>query len=176
MAERARPYMNPYVAGTILGIVLFLAFFITGTGLGASGGLNRALVYAQNIISPEHIDQVPYLLKMAGGSTNPLNNWIVYLTAGTLLGGYLGGQVGRRMDESDRRQAGLALDSTPTHQSSSWQNPDTGSRYAVTPTRTFYTDDQPCREYTTEAWIDGYRETVYGTACRQTDGTWLASN
>jgi surface antigen len=96
--------------------------------------------------------------------------------AGTVLGGYLGGHVGRRMDESDRRQAGLALDRTPTHQSSSWQNPDTGNRYAVTPTRTFYADEQPCREYTTEASIDGYRETIYGTACRQTDGTWLASN
>jgi surface antigen len=96
--------------------------------------------------------------------------------AGTVLGGYLGGRVGRRMDESDRRQAGLVLDSTPTHQRSSWQNPDTGDRYAVTPTRTYYADDRPCREYTTEAWIDGYRETVYGTACRQTDGTWLASN
>jgi len=107
MAERARPYMNPYVAGTILGIVLFLAFFITGTGLGASGGLNRALVYAQNIISPEHIDQVPYLLKMAGGSTNPLDNWIVYLTAGTLLGGFLSGLYGRRVKVETNKGPGI---------------------------------------------------------------------
>ena len=107
MAERARPYMNPYVAGTILGIVLFLAFFITGTGLGASGGLNRALVYAQNIISPEHIDQVPYLLKMAGGSTNPLDNWIVYLTAGTLLGGVLSGLYGRRVKLETNKGPGI---------------------------------------------------------------------
>ncbi|MEE4292757.1 MAG: YeeE/YedE thiosulfate transporter family protein [Xanthomonadales bacterium] len=107
MAERARPYMNPYVAGTILGIVLFLAFFITGTGLGASGGLNRALVYAQNIISPEHIDQVPYLLKMAGGSTNPLDNWIVYLTAGTLLGGFLSGLYGRRVKLETNKGPGI---------------------------------------------------------------------
>lgn len=65
---------------------------------------------------------------------------------------------------------------TPTHQSSSWQNPDTGYRYAVTPTRTYAEDARPCREYTTEAWINGRRETVYGTACRQADGTWQASN
>ncbi|MGD8347053.1 MAG: YeeE/YedE thiosulfate transporter family protein [Lysobacterales bacterium] len=108
MAERARPYMNPYVAGTILGIVLFLAFFITGTGLGASGGLNRALVYAQNIISPEHIDQVPYLLKMAGGSTNPLDSWIVYLTAGTLLGGFLSGLYGRRVKVETNKGPGIS--------------------------------------------------------------------
>jgi uncharacterized membrane protein YedE/YeeE len=99
MSERlgAKPYMNPYFAGTLLGIVLFLAFFITGTGLGASGGLNRMLVYVQNLIAPEHIDQVPYLLKMAGGSANPLDSWIVYLTAGTMIGGFLSGLIGRRV-------------------------------------------------------------------------------
>lgn len=96
--------------------------------------------------------------------------------AGTVLGGYLGGHIGRRMDESDRRQAGLALDGNPTYQSSAWQNPDTGDRYEVTPTRTYFSGEQPCREYTTEAWIDGYRETVYGSACRRSDGTWLANN
>ena len=97
MSERAKPYMNPYLAGTLLGIVLFLAFFITGTGLGASGGLNRLLVFFQNLFVPEHIDQVPYLLKMAGGNTNPLDSWIVYLTVGTIAGGFLSGLIGRRV-------------------------------------------------------------------------------
>lgn len=92
-----KPYTNPYLAGSLLGVILFLAYFVTGSGLGASGGLNRMAVYVQNIISPEHIDQVPYLLKMAGGSTNPLDNWIVYLTAGTILGGVISGLFGRRM-------------------------------------------------------------------------------
>jgi len=97
MSERAKPYINPYLGGALLGVVLFLAFFITGNGLGASGGLNRMLVYVQNLFVPEHIDQVPYLLKMAGGNTNPLDSWIVYLTVGTILGGLLSGLAGRRM-------------------------------------------------------------------------------
>lgn len=94
--SRAKPYMNPYLAGTLLGIVLFLAYLITGTGLGASGGLNRLLVYVQNIVAPEHIDQVAYLLKMAGGNTNPLESWIVFLTAGTVIGGFISGLLGGR--------------------------------------------------------------------------------
>lgn len=92
-----KAYMNPYLAGVLLGFVLFLAFFITGTGLGASGGLNRMLVFFQNIAAPEHINQVPYLLKMAGGSLNPLDSWIVYLTVGTVAGGFLSGLWGRRI-------------------------------------------------------------------------------
>ena len=93
----AKPYINPYLAGTLLGSVLFLAYFISGTGLGASGGLNRLLVFVQNAVSPEHIDQVPYLLKMAGGSTNPLDSWIVFLTVGTVFGGLFSGLLGRRV-------------------------------------------------------------------------------
>ena len=95
--SRAKPYLNPYLAGTLLGVVLFLAFFITGSGLGASGGLNRLLVYVQNAINPEHIDQVAYLLKMAGGNVNPLDSWIVFLTVGTIIGGFISGLLGRRI-------------------------------------------------------------------------------
>ncbi len=92
-----RPYINPYLGGALLGIVLFLAFFVTGNGLGASGGLNRIVVFVQNLIVPEHIDQVPYLMKMAGGATNPLDSWIVFLTLGTLVGGFISGLIGRRV-------------------------------------------------------------------------------
>ena len=80
------------------------------------------------------------------------------------------------MDETDRLKTSLALENVRTGVSTTWRNPDTMNEYAVTPTRTYAEDARPCREYTTEAWIDGRRETVYGTACRQADGTWLATN
>jgi surface antigen len=96
--------------------------------------------------------------------------------AGTMLGGYLGGQIGRTMDQNDRYRAAQALEATPSNQTVSWHNPDTGNDYAVTPTKTYYEDSHPCREYTTEAWIGGKKETIYGTACRQPDGSWQAAN
>ena len=34
-------YIHPYLAGALLGVVLFTAFFLTGNGLGASGGLEQ---------------------------------------------------------------------------------------------------------------------------------------
>jgi uncharacterized membrane protein YedE/YeeE len=89
--RETRPYVHPYVGGALLGIVLFLAFFITGNGLGASGGLNRVVVYLEDLVAPEHVDRVAYLLKMAGGNLNALDNWIVPLVVGTLLGGFVAG-------------------------------------------------------------------------------------
>jgi len=94
--------------------------------------------------------------------------------AGALLGAYLGGNVGRSMDEVDRLKAHRTLEGTPTGQSTSWRNPDSGNEYAVTPTRTYQERGRPCRDYTTEAWIDGQRETLRGTACREPDGSWRA--
>lgn len=93
----ARPYVHPYLGGALLGVVLFLAFFITGNGLGASGGLNRFLVYFEDIVAPGHVDRVPYLITMAGGDLNPLDNWIVMITAGTLIGGFVAGWLNGRL-------------------------------------------------------------------------------
>ncbi|MCP5097733.1 MAG: YeeE/YedE family protein [Chloroflexi bacterium] len=92
----AKGYVNPYYAGILLGLVLFLAFFITGSGLGASGGLNRVLVMIEDFIAPGHVDRTPYLLAMAGGDKNPLDSWIVFLTLGTLFGGGVSGWLNGR--------------------------------------------------------------------------------
>jgi len=92
----ARPYVNPYLGGILLGLVLFLSFFITGNGLGASGGLSRYAVYLEDLLAPGHIDRVPYLLKMAGGDAHPLDDWIVFVTAGVILGGFISGLINGR--------------------------------------------------------------------------------
>jgi hypothetical protein len=86
-----RPYVHPYLGGALLGVVLFLAFFLTGNGLGASGGLNRFIVFFEDLIAPGHIDRVPYLITMAGGELNPLDNWIIPMIIGTIVGGFFSG-------------------------------------------------------------------------------------
>lgn len=92
LVKRAtKPFINAYLAGILLGIVLFLAFFITGNGLGASGGLNRVVVFFEDALLPNHVDNTPYLASMAGGDTNPLDSWVVFITIGTVIGGFLSG-------------------------------------------------------------------------------------
>lgn len=97
VADAAKPYVNPYYAGILLGIVLFVSFLITGSGLGASGGINRLLVVVQDAIAPGHVDNVPYLIDLAGGEKNPLDSWIVFLTLGTVAGGFVSGLLNNRL-------------------------------------------------------------------------------
>ncbi|MCU0479671.1 MAG: YeeE/YedE family protein [Anaerolineae bacterium] len=89
--RKEKPFINAYAGGILLGIVLFLTFFITGNGLGASGGMNRFVVYFQDALVPDHVDNTPYLAAMAGGDINPLDNWVVFVTVGTVVGGFLSG-------------------------------------------------------------------------------------
>jgi surface antigen len=98
------------------------------------------------------------------------------IIAGALAGGAIGGAVGQSMDDNDRRKMAETLEGVRTGVPATWRNPDTGVEYAVTPTRTYDTSSGPCREFTTEALIGGRRETVYGTACRQPDGSWRVMN
>ena len=99
----AKPYINPYLGGILLGLVLFMAFFFTGSGLGASGGMNRLLVVIEDAIVPGHVDRKPYLLRMAGGDKNPLDSWVVWVTVGVLIGGFVSGfRNGRLKVETNR--------------------------------------------------------------------------
>ena len=90
-------YWNPYVAGVLLGIVLFLSFFVAGHGLGSSGGVNRIAVAVQDLVAPEHVERVPYTAQLAGGDHNPLDHWIVWEVAGILLGGFASGMLRGRV-------------------------------------------------------------------------------
>ena len=93
----AKPFVNPYLAGIAMGFVLFMAFFLTGNGLGASGGLNRMIIYAIDLVAPQHVDRVSYLIQYAGGDKNALDHWIVLLTVGIFLGGLVSGLIGKRV-------------------------------------------------------------------------------
>jgi uncharacterized membrane protein YedE/YeeE len=98
-----KAYTNPYLAGLMLGLVLFASFFLTGNGLGASGGLNRILVFFEDLIVPDHINNTPYLLAMAGGDLNPLDSWVVFVTIGVLLGGFTSGWINGRVKVETNR-------------------------------------------------------------------------
>jgi len=95
---------------------------------------------------------------------------------GTMAGGLIGGSIGNNMDEVDRLKMNQALEKAPAHQTVSWRNPDSNHEYSVTPIRTSYRQNQPCREYTLSGSIAGEIKQLYGTACRTPDGNWRVAS
>ncbi|MFC1666064.1 RT0821/Lpp0805 family surface protein [Pseudomonadota bacterium] len=92
---------------------------------------------------------------------------------GLMIGAIVGQEIGRSIDVTDERQAQEALERNKTGETTTWVNPDSGGEISVVPTRTYKDKSGDyCREYTTEVEVAGKKETAFGTACRQPDGSW----
>ncbi len=98
----------------------------------------------------------------------------IAIIVGSIAGSMIGRQVGERMDETDRFNTAAALRDSRTGQGTTWINPDNGTRYTVTPTRTFDSGGAPCRDFRVDANVGGEpNQQVSGTACLQSDGSWM---
>jgi hypothetical protein len=98
-----RPYVNPYVAGTLLGVVLFASIYVTGGGLGASASMSRVQTGLLDLVAPGHVDRVAYFAEIAGGNRSPWAHYSVYMLVGTILGGFVSGLINGRVKLETRR-------------------------------------------------------------------------
>lgn len=71
----------------------------------------------------------------------------VAILLGSVLGAVIGNQIGRGIDEQDRACMGQALELAPDNQRVSWQNPQTGVAYVMTPLGRRERNGATCREY-----------------------------
>jgi uncharacterized protein len=91
-------YMNPYLAGFFLGLVLLATIFITGRGLGASGAIKSIVVATVDGIAPSHTEHSSFYSAYVGpGKDNPLKSWLVFEVAGVLIGGFISGLISDRL-------------------------------------------------------------------------------
>jgi hypothetical protein len=90
-------YMNPYLAGTILGIVLLLSMFLAGRGLGASGGIKYCMVSIVGAVDRPHAENSLYYSKYFEGDKKPLKNWLAFEILGVVAGGFISGAISGRL-------------------------------------------------------------------------------
>lgn len=95
-------YMNPYLAGFLLGLVLLTTIFISGRGLGASGAVRSAVTAAVQAVAPAHAGKNEFYGR-AAATGSPLKAWLVFEALGVILGAFLSGVVsGRLTFETER--------------------------------------------------------------------------
>lgn len=106
-----------------------------------------------------------------GGGTGK----ILAVAAGTIAGAMIGGSIGQDMDANDRYRMNAALDNNSVGQPAYWRNQRSGAAYKVVPVKNVsVSGNKYCREYRTMVDIAGKKQQMYGTACRQPDGSWKA--
>lgn len=90
-------YMNPYLAGIILGLVLLLSFYLTGRGLGASGAMKSVVVSTVETVSHQKAESSDFYHKYIADGKNPMSSWLVFEILGVLVGGFLSGALSGRL-------------------------------------------------------------------------------
>jgi uncharacterized membrane protein YedE/YeeE len=95
--DRSRMYLNPYLGGVLLGLVLLAANFVAGRGLGASGAVKSVIVAATDVVAPAHVEKNAYYSEYKKQHSSPLKNWLVFQMAGVLVGGFLSGALWGRL-------------------------------------------------------------------------------
>lgn len=89
-----KPYMNPYLAGVILGLTLLASYLALGAGLGASGGIARIAAYLEGGLAPSHVGSSEYF---GAWGKEPLNYYLVYMFFGVFGGGLISAFLNRRI-------------------------------------------------------------------------------
>ncbi|WP_372752192.1 YeeE/YedE thiosulfate transporter family protein [Labilibaculum sp.] len=91
-------YLNPYVGGVLLGLVLLAANFVSGRGLGASGAIKSAVVSTVNTVLPSHAENTVFYTEYNESHPgNPMKSWLVFEMLGVLVGGFLSGALAKRL-------------------------------------------------------------------------------
>ena len=97
----AAPYMNPYLAGVGLGLVLLAAYVVMGRGLGASGAVTSFVTWALSLAAPAHVKGNPFFVEyLEGGIGHPLKTWLVFEVLGVLAGGFISGALAGRLSRT----------------------------------------------------------------------------
>ena len=104
MENKKTRYLNPYIGGVLLGLVLLAANFISGRGLGASGAVKSTVVTAVEAVAPRHVENTHFYKEYEGEHTDangnkksPMKSWLVFEMLGVLVGGFLSGAVAGRL-------------------------------------------------------------------------------
>ena len=95
--DRSKKYLNPYLGGILLGLVLLAANYMSGRGLGASGALKSTIISSVNAIAPDHAENSAYYNEYNSTHPEPLKTWLVFQMLGLIVGGFLSGAIAGRL-------------------------------------------------------------------------------
>ena len=103
-------YMNPYLAGVLLGLTLLASYVLLGAGLGASAGIARIGAFLEGCVAKSHTLSSEYFGKWG---ENPLRYYLVFMFVGVVLGGLFSSLLANRIslgiEKGKKASRGLRL-------------------------------------------------------------------
>jgi uncharacterized membrane protein YedE/YeeE len=101
----ANAYLNPYLAGVLLGLVLLASFLVLGAGLGASAGIARLAAGAELSALRSHTLSSEYF---GAWGAQPARYYLVYMLVGIFIGALFSALLAGRIQPSLERAMGFS--------------------------------------------------------------------
>jgi len=89
MNTHRNKYLNPYVAGFLLGLLIIAAYYFSAEGLGSSGGFRDVAISVINNISPDYSKSNSFIAPHITQKHAPTHTWLVYELLGVIFGAVL---------------------------------------------------------------------------------------
>jgi uncharacterized membrane protein YedE/YeeE len=117
MKNNKNTYINPYVGGVIIGLLIIAAYYFSGEGLGSSGGFRDIAIGAIDTVAPEYAQNNAFVAPHVGEGVSPTHTWLVYELLGVIFGaiisaaifGRLKFMIGKAPHITDKKRLYLAV-------------------------------------------------------------------
>lgn len=92
----SKPFWNPYLAGSALGLLLLACYAVFGRGLGASGAITRFSAWLAHALIPRWVEHNGHLGAYFAGGAAWWDDWLIFELVGVALGGLAAGLTSGR--------------------------------------------------------------------------------
>jgi surface antigen len=99
------------------------------------------------------------------------NNRPIAILLGSVVGAVIGANIGKSVEDADKACMAHSLELANDNRPVSWNNPNTGAHYVVTPHEGFEERGHVCRNFDVMVRMDGRDHPSQGKAC-EVDGAW----
>jgi surface antigen len=107
-----------------------------------------------------------------GSSVGKGDNKPIAILVGSVVGAVIGAKIGRDIEQQDRSCIAHSLELAQDRTRVTWENPNTGVKYLLTPKSGFERDGLHCRAFELRRAAGGGTETSQGKACQSQEGRW----
>jgi len=115
--QKKNRYMNSYLAGFLLGLLIIAAYYISGEGLGSSGGYRDCVIATIHDVAPSYAEKNSFIAPRLQAGHSPSHTFLVYLLLGVIFGsiisavlyGRLKWSIGKAPHITNKKRLYLAL-------------------------------------------------------------------
>jgi hypothetical protein len=90
-------YVDPYLAGVVLGLLLLATFVVAGRGLGASGAMVRAVGVGAQAVAPAHASGNAFYSFAGTAEDAGEGSWLLLEVLGIAIGGFVSAAAAGRL-------------------------------------------------------------------------------